>query len=296
MTLRHLIIFIRVADLGSMTAAAKSLYISQPTVSQAVSELEEYYGIKLFDRLSRHLYITDSGSQLLGYARHITGLFNEMEQAMKNPDKAGRLKIGASMTVGTCLLPKLISRFTKKCPSVQVQAVVKNTKDMEQLILQNDVDFAVVEGIVHDPDITVIPFFEDELVLVCGRNHPLYQAKKIPLPDLRRLEYIVREQGSGTRELFEIKMAAEELEWQPIWECNDSNGLISAAVSGIGVAVISQLLVRNEIQSGELSTLHVEGFDLKRKFCVIYHKNKYLTNSMKTFFELCTNEVYHQLL
>ena len=287
MTLRHLKIFITVADLGSMTAAAKALYIAQPTVSQSISELEDYYGIKLFDRLSKKLFITEKGSQLLSYARHITDLVNEMEYVMKNPDKSGTIKVGASLTIGTYLLPELVNEFIRQYPFWQVKAVTKNTQDIEQLIIRNEIDFAVVEGMVHTPDIIANPFMEDDLLLVCGRKHKLYGIRSISLGELSGLRFIVREKGSGTRELFENMMAMNEIKWQPDWECNCSDVLKSAAVSGIGVAVISKLLVKKELETGELSGIKIDNIDLKRKFSVIYHKNKFLTNGMKAFMDLC---------
>lgn len=287
MTLRHLKIFITVADLGSMTAAAKALYIAQPTVSQSISELEDYYGIKLFDRLSKKLFITEKGSQLLSYARHITNLVNEMEYVMKNPDKSGTIKVGASLTIGTYLLPELVNEFIRQYPFWQVKAVTKNTQDIEQLIIRNEIDFAVVEGMVHTPDIIANPFMEDDLLLVCGRKHKLYGIRSISLGELSGLRFIVREKGSGTRELFENMMAMNEIKWQPDWECNGSDVLKSAAVSGIGVAVISKLLVKKELETGELFSIKIDGIDLKRKFSVIYHKNKFLTNCMKAFMDLC---------
>lgn len=289
MTLRHLKIFIMVADLGSMTAAAKALFISQPTISQAISELEEHYGIKIFDRLSKRLFITEKGTQLLSYARHITSLVSEMEQAMKNSDKSGTIKIGASLTIGTFLLPTLVSEFSRQFPGLHVKVITKNTQDIEKLITQNTIDFAIVEGIIHSPDIFAETFMDDKLLLVCGKKHPLYKTERISLAELNNLAFIVREQGSGTRELFENMMAANELSWQPAWECNGSDILKSAAISGIGVAVISQRLVGNELATGELSEIKIDGIDLKRKFSVIYHKNKYLTDSMKAFMTLCNN-------
>lgn len=287
MTLRHLKIFITVADLGSMTAAAKALYIAQPTVSQSISELEDYYGIKLFDRLSKKLFITEKGSQLLSYARHITDLVNEMEYVMKNHDKSGTIKVGASLTIGTYLLPELVNEFIRQYQFWQVKAVTKNTQDIEQLIIRNEIDFAVVEGMVHTPDIIANPFMDDDLLLVCGRKHKLYGIKSISPGELSGLRFIVREKGSGTRELFENMMAMNEIKWQPDWECNGSDVLKSAAVSGIGVAVISKLLVKKELETGELSGIKIDNIDLKRKFSVIYHKNKFLTNGMKAFMDLC---------
>jgi DNA-binding transcriptional LysR family regulator len=287
MTLRHLKIFITVADLGSMTAASKALFIAQPTVSQAISELENHYGVKLFDRLSKRLYITERGQQFLSYARHITALFVEMEQALKNPDQKGLIKIGASITIGSYLLPALVNQFTNRYPSFQIKAVIKNTTDIENLITKNAIDFGVVEGVVHSPDIVATAFMEDELALVCGRNHPLYKAKNIAPFELSKLNFIVREQGSGTRELFESIMATHDIKWQLMWECTGSDSIKNAAINGIGIAVISQRLVENELKAADLWAIKVNNLDFKRKFSVIYHKNKYLTAATKTFFDLC---------
>lgn len=289
MTIRHLRIFITVADLGSMTAAANVLFISQPTVSQAISELETHYGIKLFERLAKRLYITQKGSQLLSYARHITALVDEMEQVIKNPEEIGSMTIGASLTIGECLLPALISTFAKKHPHFQVNAIIKNTLDIENLIAKNTVDLAIVEGLVHSADIITESFENDELALVCGKDHPLYKVKTISPDELANINFILREKGSGTRELFENAMSANEIKWRPAWECNGSDIIKSAALNSIGVGVISKRLVQHELDEGLLHAFQIEGIELKRKFSIAYHKNKYITKSMKTFISLCKN-------
>lgn len=287
MTLRHLKIFIAVVDLGSMTAASEALFIAQPTVSQAIAEIENYYKVKLFDRISRRLYITETGKQVLSYARHITALFEEMEQLLKNPDKSGILKIGASVTVGACLLPQLVNEFARVYPSLRIEAIINNTKDVENLIAKNAIDFGVVEGFIHSPDFISQAFMDDEVVLVAGRNHPYYYLPKISVLKLERCDFIVRERGSGTRELFESVMTAKDINWHLKWECNNPDGIKNAVLNGIGVSFISRRLVTEEVQSGKLAIIEVDGLALKRKFCVVYHKNKYLTNSMKDFFKLC---------
>jgi DNA-binding transcriptional LysR family regulator len=287
MTLRHLKIFITVVNSGSMTAAAQALFIAQPTVSQAIAELENHYGVKLFDRLSRRLYITEAGKQFLSYARHILALFEEMDQIMKNPDKSGVLKVGASITVGACLLPQLTNELANIYPSVRIQAVINNTMDIENLIMKNTIDFGVVEGLIHSSDLISHPFMDDELVLVTGKQHPLAQCRSIPLCELENLDFIVREQGSGTRELFESALAAKEIKWRLKWECNNPDGIKSAIINGIGVTFISKRLIEEDWKRERLHIIKVNDLDLKRKFSVLYHKNKYLTETMKTFFDLC---------
>ena len=286
MTIRNLEIFIKVADLGNMTSAARSLYIAQPTVSQAISELESHYGIKLFDRLAKRLYITESGKQLLSYARHIIALDEEMELAMKDPEKSGMLKVGASLTIGAELMPKLASGFQEKHRELRIHAVVRNTADIENLILSNDIDFALVEGIIHSKNIIAEPFMDDELALVCGKSHALCGIRSVTLEELLRYDFVVREQGSGTRELFESAMISKNAAWNISWECSGSDSIKSAAAGGLGIGVISRLLVEREIEVGELVVLNVPGLDLKRKFSIAYHRNKYITDTMKEFFSM----------
>ena len=290
MTIRNLEIFVKVADCGSMTAASEALYIAQPTVSQAIAELESHYGIRLFDRLSKKLYITESGKQLLGYARHIITLHGEMELAMKDPEKSGLLKVGASLTIGAELLPRLVSVFQEDRRELKIHAVVRNTADIESLIMRNEIDFALVEGIVHNRNIISEPFMDDELALVCGRSHALYGARRTTLEELLRHDFVVREQGSGTRELFESAMVSKNAAWNISWECSGSDGIKSAAAGGLGIGVISKRLVEKEIQDGSLSIVRVPGLDLKRKFSIAYHKNKYITDTMKLFFSLVNKE------
>jgi DNA-binding transcriptional LysR family regulator len=151
MTLRHLQIFLAVVDAGNMTRASEALFIAQPTVSLAIAELEKHYGVKLFDRLSRRLYLTGPGKVLLGYARHVINLLGEMDQAIEVESGSGSLRIGATLTIGTCLLPGFLTSFSDQYPQVRVEASIRNTRDIEQLVIRNELDLALVEGIDHKP-------------------------------------------------------------------------------------------------------------------------------------------------
>lgn len=285
MTLRHLEIFVAVADMGSMTAASEKLYISQPTVSQAIMELERYYGTKLFDRMAKKLYMTQAGERLLSYARHITALVSDMSLQMIESENTGVLRVGASATVGILFLPDLVKSFKETASSLKVSAIIKNTLDIEQLILKNELDLGLVEGDVHSEDLCVLPFEGDELVIVCGREHPYYGVKSIEPHMLEGQAYLIREEGSGTRELFEYAMAARELSFNAVWESSSFESITAAAVKNIGLAVLSRALVDKELQSGNLWHVPTPFLSLKRKWRVIYHRNKYLTTGMKAFVE-----------
>ena len=145
MNLRLLRIFVAVCKEGSMTKAGQKLFIAQPTVSLAISKLERYYGVTLFDRLSKRLYLTDTGRELLSYAQHILLMFDEMESRAKNRNNSGTLHIGSSVTIGNCLLPGLLKILAENRPGVAVKVQIDNSERIEQAVLDNHVDLGLIE-------------------------------------------------------------------------------------------------------------------------------------------------------
>lgn len=280
MTIRHLQIFIAVADTGTMSLAAKQLYISQPTVSQVISEMESSYGVRLFERLSRRLYITDTGKQLLKYARHIVASFEEMERGLHDASEHPILRIGATITVGSCILTGIIRRFETKCPQIQVQAYVDNTRSIEKMILESELDLALVEGVVSEEDIVVQPMIDDELVLVCGMQHPFAQKQSCIAEELRKQAFILREEGSGTRARFEGYLNAHGVEIFPKWVCHSSDSILKAVECGQGLSVLSKLLVEPSVRAGNLHQISLSDARLTRSFSLIYHKNKFLSEPL----------------
>ncbi|MCI9272720.1 MAG: LysR family transcriptional regulator [Clostridiales bacterium] len=287
MTLRHLTIFIKVCECGSITKAAEKLFLAQPAVSLAISELEKYYGIHLFDRISRKLYITQAGKQFLDYALHITGLYKEMETEMKNWDSIGSLHIGSSITIGTHFLPKYVEVFSHIYPEIKVHITVNNSKNIENMVLNNEVDFALIEGVLHTDRLIAESFLEDELVLVCGMVHPLSAQTKISLDELTQQTFLLREPESGTRELFDSTLLTYGVSIEPSWESVSTGAIIQALIKGFGLSALPYYLVKDLLDSKLLHRLYLQNIDFKRKFHIIYHKNKYLTKSALAFLEIC---------
>lgn len=283
MTLRHFQIFVTVCDEMNMTAAASILFMSQPAVSQAISELEAYYDVRLFERLSRKLYLTHAGEKLLSYARHIIRMNRDAESEMRSLNQIGIVRIGASVTIGACILPKLVAAFKKETPGLTVEVIEDNTATIEQLIMSDKLDLGLVEGEVTLSDIISKPFAEDLLVLICGKNHPFSERSLIEPYELEKENFILREVGSGTRKTFEDVMSENALAWTTTWTCNNTDTIKMAVAEGLGVSVISQRAVCREIESGILHSVNINGLFLKRQFKLVYHKNKYLTEAMKNF-------------
>lgn len=289
MTIRHLEIFIAVVDYGKMSLAAEHLFISQPSVSQAISDIENHYGIKLFERLSKKLYITESGKKLLKYARHIVGAFKDMEIDMNNTDHDIYLKIGGTVTVGTWILCPIIRRFESKNPGVSTKVTINNTSEIEDMILNSNLDIAIVEGEILNKDIIKVPIYEDEVVLICGANHPFAKMEKIPLEQLNGQDFIAREQGSRDRNIFEQVLREKGIVVNVKWTSTNTEAIKNAVVAGLGLAVLSSTMIINELYHGTLRIIPIEEIKIKRDICMVYHKDKFISEYMQKFIEVCTN-------
>lgn len=290
MTLRHFQIFVAVCDQMNMTLAATHLYMSQSAVSQAIAELERHYELRLFERLSKKLYLTQGGQSLLGYARHILRLQLDAEEAMRHLSKGSKVRIGASVTIAATLLPALVCRIAKAQPQLPLDMVEENTAELEKWILHDQLDLAFVEGDIHASDLLCYPFAEDTLLLVCGPTHPLAGQAEVSTTQLMQENFILRELGSGTRQTFEDGMRRLALSWHSSWTCNNTESIKAALVAGLGISALSARSVAPELQNGTLSALHVPNLQFKRQFKLVYHKNKYITPAMQTVIGACFAE------
>ena len=295
MTFRHLKIFIAVAQAGSMSAAARELYIAQPTVSQVIAEIENEYGIRLFERLSRRLYITREGRQLLDYARHITALFEEMERDLHYASRNRTLRVGATITEGSCVLPALVARFEAENPSDTVEVLVDNTRVIEEKILSSELDFGLVEGDVTEPDLLSRPVLRDELVLICAEGHPFCSRTRITMADLEGEPFVLREPGSGTREQFEAELEHRGIHVRAKWVCHSADSILEAVARGQGLSVISRRLAEQALPIKKLRILPIQDAELSRTFNLVYHRNKFLSEPIQAFFQLLSGEMETQL-
>lgn len=285
MTLRHMNIFVMVCRCKSATAAAEKLGIAQPAVSLAIRELEQHYGVRLFDRISNRLFLTEEGKELLQYAEKIISLFDEAETDILNRDAFGTVRIGSSITVGTCLLPDYVRRFRLQYPKVKVQVTVDNSAAIEQKVLENQLDFALIEGNIHSASIVSHRFLKDELVLVCGAEDFSYPDELSP-EQLAGLPFLLREHGSGTRELFDGALLTQGITVTPEWESISTEALVSAVSLGLGVSVLPLRLVERALSEGKLRRIRIRGLTLDRHFSLIHHKNKNLSRSVLNFWKL----------
>lgn len=283
-TLRDIEIFVTVCELKSMSAAAKKLYMSQPAISQAISQMEGELQVRLFDRIGRKLSLTYAGEILYSYGKRILNLVKEAESTLDDVRnmRMGRLRVGTSTTVGIYLLPEIIGEFRKKF-NIDVYFTIGNTAEIEKLILDNSIDLGIVEGPVHSRDIVVTPYIDDELYLVCSKSHRWAKKKNISPAEIENEDIIMREKGSGTREVFEEAMARNNVKYRIKYVLNNTEAIKKAVEANIGVSVISRLAVKKEIRGGRLLKVDIENIRFKRKFSIIYHKDKFKSNLFEEF-------------
>lgn len=280
MTIRHLRIFVHVAETGSMSAAAKQCFLSQPTVSQAIRELEDHYNIKLFDRLSKKLYITEAGRQLLLYAKKALSQFDILETNMEEFHAQDHIRIGATITVGACLLSSILNDLVALQPSLRTYACVANTSLIERKLLDSELDVALVEGIITSPDLRAIPVAEDFLVLAMAMDHPLASKREVHIQELEQYDLVIREKGSGTRKLFEDYLNRHQISCRIAWEATCLDAIKSAILFNGCVSPISVRLVEQEVKNGKIHVIRNLRSDWDRRFYLVYHKDKYFSEPM----------------
>ncbi|HJB29078.1 MAG TPA: LysR family transcriptional regulator [Candidatus Blautia faecavium] len=274
MTIRHLKIFLQVADTGKMSAAAKNLFMTQPSVSQAVRELEEHYHTLLFERLSNKLFITESGKQLYTYAKMAVEQFDFLEEKMAYKNRRERFRIGATVSVGGSILSHIVNELNKAFPEMDVYCFVGNTQEIENKLLNAELDAGIVEGFIKNPELLTTPLIKDPLVLACSKEHPLAKEPVIHTKDLEGKKFVIREAGSGTRELLERFLSSQNINVHVAFEAHTPDSIKNAVRYNNCLSLISSRLLTDELSSGDFVAFSHEKSQWDRYFRLVRHKNK----------------------
>ena len=286
MTIRSLEIFVKVAECGKMSEVARNMYITQSSVSQAISEIEKEYGVKLFDRISKKLYLTEAGKKLLGYGRHLLAVNEEMNDCMKHCAKNIRIRVGATVTVGTCVISPIMLELYKVNPLIEPEVFVEDTRLIAKKLLNSELDIAIVEGKIKHPDIVTKSIINDNLVLICSHKHEFYKRDSIKVSELSNQPLIMRELGSGTRAQLEKQLKELKIPMNIRWSCYNSEAILRAVVDNFGIAVISELLIEYYLKKHLLWACDIEGINLHRTFDIAYHRSKFFTENISAFFDI----------
>src|SRR5579872_643626 len=286
-TLRQLRTFKTVADLSSFSLAAQRLKLSQPSISYQVKELEEALGLPLLDRLGKRVALTEAGTMLYAYARRMLDTLDEAAIAVEEMRgmQRGTLRVGASTTVGIYLLPAALGAFKKMHPGLVISLEIGTRARVQEQVLNNELDLAVVGPALKDPDLAIVPFLTDELVVVAPAGHPMARRRGLGLKDLEAQPFVMREAASGSRWSLEKAARKAGAKLTVAMELG-SNGAIKHAVeSGLGLAVISRYACALEVSSGRLVELDVKGFPIRRDWHIVHLRKRRMPLSVKEFIE-----------
>lgn len=283
MTLRNLQVFVKVAECGKMSTAAKQLYVSQSSVSQSISEIEREYDVVLFERIGKQLFITPLGQELLEYARKAITYQDSIHTWLSESSKIKRLRVGATLTVGATIFSELLGRMKEQCPSIEIFAFIGNTETIAEKLLCSELDIALVEGDITNTNINSRVLVDDHLVLVCGRDHKFFGRKSVSITELNDETFLLREHGSGTRAQIVEKLDEYKIDYKAAWESSSSEAIKRGVIDGHGISVLSERLVRDEVRSGNLWACTIEEFPIYRHFSLAAYKNRVETDTMKLF-------------
>lgn len=285
MTLKHMTVFAEVCQTESFTLAAENLHMTQPAVSLAIKELENYYAVRLFERMNRRIYITDAGRQLLNYAKTILNQFSEAANIVGTGDSFATLRIGSNVSVGVNYLIPTLQFFASEQPLIHVTSIVGNSKHIEQLLLKNEIDIGIIDSISISSYFHSDLLYVENMAVVCGTKYKQHLSDSISLSTLTQEQLLMREKGSGLREIIESEVQLAGLQISPAIESLSMTVLIEAAVHNLGILIIPETLVQRQLSEGTLRRVHIRSVLFTRNYYITYHQNKFVTKPMQLFMQ-----------
>lgn len=286
-SLKQLKVFIAITQHDTLTAASDALFLSKAAVSMALSELEKQIGHSLFDRVNNRLILNQEGQKLLPLADEIIERSQDIEQLFDNDTNlSGQLRIGASDTIGNQVAPYLLRDFRSETQHVSQSLFISNSALICQKLVDYELDLALIEGKTLHPQLTSTQFSEDEMCVICAPGSELAEQARITLGDLEGSHWILREPGSGSREFFLRAIAPRIEEWHESFQLNTTEALINSVSAELGLGCLSRLAAEPAIKDGRVVELTLP-LDMKRRFWLLVHKEKYQSPLLKTFIEFC---------
>jgi len=281
--LHHLRLFTAVVQHGGFTRAAGKLNLSQPAISKSLNELERQLGLVLIERSGRAVQLTDAGRALYARASELFGVERAAEQELRELRglKRGTLRIAASTTIATYMLPPYLGRFHTRHPRVRIQTTSANTRSVLKMLLESRVDVALVEGPVSHQRVAVEPWKDDELIVIAPPSHPLTRNPRTTVAMLADEAFLVREPGSGTRTVTERALAAHGVRLTNTMRVGGTEAMKQAVAAGLGFAIVSRAAAADQLSLGRVTVLQIEGFTIRRTLAQIKLQGRAVTASAR---------------
>lgn len=281
----ELLIFITVAEEKNLFRAAEVQNLTQPDISRHIQALEEYYGAVLFEKSGKGVELTPAGAALYTHAREILDLYRASRKAVADIVElvTGKLTIGASLTIGEYILPRMLATFSQRYPKVNYSVIIGNTEFIHERALEGSIDFGLVEGHIEDKQLEVKEFLKDEMVLIVSKQHFLAKKKYVIREDLEAVTFVMREEGSGTRLALEEVLKEISLKPEKIITLGSTQAIKEAVEAGLGISFLSKWALRKELQLGTLKAVRVKDLNITRGFYLIRHKERLESKACSEF-------------
>lgn len=286
-TLRQLQVFVTTAEQQNITRAAQQLAMSQSAASEALRELERQFDLQLFDRRGKKLLLNAHGYALRPKAQALLDQASELELALSAKPSSGRLRIGATLTIGNYLAVDMIAAFRQQQPDSQLELSVANTHDIVEQVLHAEIDMGLIEGDRNHRDLAIQPWRRDELVVFCAPSHPLAQKQYCDLDTLCQADWILREPGSGTRQTFERALHQRLPELNIAMQLQHTEAIKRAVEANLGISCLSRIALKPAFARGTLIELATPELDLQRQLYLIQHRKKYQSELFKRWLDFC---------
>ncbi len=288
MNLSQLKAFLAVAQDRSFSRAAEKLYLTQPAVSKQIQALEEALGMRLFDRVGRSILLTQAGNILHDHA-HIA--FRTLEEARETINQLrglqrGHLRISAASTIGTYMLPQPLGELKAQFPGIEISLAITNKARVVQQVLSHEVELGFVGPPVEPAELEMEEYLLDELVLIMAPTHRLAQEESVGVAELAEEVFILREQGSGTREIMEEELGRVRVSLKKAMELGSTEAIKQAVAANLGVSIVSKFAISLEILQGRLAVARLPELNLRRQLFVIHHGGRTLSPAAQEFCSL----------
>lgn len=286
-TLRQLEVFLATARHESVSRAAEDLALSQSAVSGSLRDLETQFDVVLFDRIGKRLRLSEFGRELRASAEDVLARARELEQALGGSSVRGRLRVGATLTIGNYLAVPMIAAFRERYPETDVQLEVANTASIAARVADYSLDMGLVEGEFNQPDLSLQPWRGDELCVFAAPGHPVLSQGALDDAALAAQSWILREPGSGTRQAFDRAMHGILATMDIVLELQHTEAIKRAVEAGMGLGCLSRISLEDAFRRGSLVPVPVQGRDLHRQLGILLHRDKYQGPALRAWLGLC---------
>jgi len=280
--------FLQLCRIKNYTKTAAELNITQPAVSQHIKHLEKYYGVKLFNYSGKKLIITEAGQKLFKYAERMAADSSEIKKALSENDRIKQVKFGATLSIGEFVMPDILLEIFENYPRLRFDMLVQNTQVLIDRLKKGEINFAVLEGFFDKSKFGHQIFSREEFIGVCSPESELCD-RKVRLEDLLNSRLILRENGSGTRDILEqilYKNNFSKNSFKSTVEIGNMNAIKKLVAGGRGISFLYKAAAENELKKGVLAQIDIIDFDVWREFNFVYQKDSIFEDDYQQYFNL----------